>query len=589
MRESAIRVDTSARSAGAPITLHRTTTARTELLKIVTPLRWQAWEEELGNAGVLEEFRDVVHNMRLGFPSGVSSTILHTFTPPNHASACNNPIPIQEYIDKELENGRYTGPFTKQELENIIGPFRSSPLGAVPKPGSSKIRLIQDLSFPRGDPTQASVNSEIDADDFPCDWSSFTDAFLMVARAPPGTEAAVFDVEAAFRRIPMRPEDQPHVVVMWLAKFFVDHCFCFGGASSPGIFGRVADALVRIFKGRGIVDILKWVDDFIFFRYGKRRPDGSFEFNYDADLIWNLGKKLGWPWAPEKFMPFATTFTYIGFSWDLVQKLVQVPPKKKTKYLLKIDPWVEGFRTTLDEVESLSGTLQHVCLAVPEGRSHQPSLWRFKKDFKKSKYPNFVKRRLPHYVLEDMEWWRTKLADDFCGSKVAAPAAPADVSVYVDASTSWGIGIVINGRWYAWKLVGDWKALNEQDSLDRRSIGWAEMVAVELVVLYLIKAGWAGQHIIVNSDNQGVIGALSAGRSKNMAQNASLRRIVNSLLESSTWVTTEYVNTKFNLADEPSRGIFSGSDTRLPNLVSIPRAISSFLKPVSHIPIVYRL
>jgi hypothetical protein len=72
------------------------------------------------------------------------------------------------------------------------------------------------------------VNSEINSDDFPCNWGSFTEMFFLVGRAPPGTQASIYDVEGAFRCVPMRPEDQRHVVIMWMALLYIDHCFCFG-------------------------------------------------------------------------------------------------------------------------------------------------------------------------------------------------------------------------------------------------------------------------------------------------------------------------------------------------------------------------
>jgi hypothetical protein len=487
------------------------------------------------------------------------------------------------YIDTEVTLGRYTGPFSKDDLQSIIGAFRTSPLGAVPKPNSTKMRLVQDLSFPRDNPLHTSVNSEIDSSDFPCEWGSFTDAYLFVARAPPGTEAAVFDVEAAFRRIPMRPSDQPHVVVMWLDKFYVDHCFCFGGSSTPGIFGRIADAVVHIFKRHGVQDILKWVDDFVFFRYGQPQHHGGFSYTYDETLVWALGERLGWPWAPDKHTPFSHIFSYIGFSWDLVAKTIQVPPNKKSKYLLKLAPWVAGFSPSLAEVESLAGTLQHVCQAVPYGRSRLPSFWRFGKTFAKSRSPRFVKIKLPTYLLLDLVWWRTCLSDSFCGSSIRAPSNPSPTSVYVDASTSWGIGLVVDNRWFAWKLVGDWRQILNPDVEDRQTISWAEMVAVELAVLYLVAAGHAGQHLILRSDNTGVIGALAGGRSRNVGQNASLRRIVSLLTDSSTWVTPLYVDTHLNLADGPSRGVFGPLSHRLPNLVIIPSVLRPFLHAVSRL------
>jgi hypothetical protein len=53
-------------------------------------------------------------------------------------------------LARECAGQRYLGPFSLTELEALVGPFIVSPLGLVPKQGSSsKWRLIQDLSFPR--------------------------------------------------------------------------------------------------------------------------------------------------------------------------------------------------------------------------------------------------------------------------------------------------------------------------------------------------------------------------------------------------------------------------------------------------------
>lgn len=92
-----------------------------------------------------------------------------------------------------------------------------------------------------------------------------------------------------------------------------DHRLNFGISPAPGIFGWVADAIVHIYRARGIEDILKWVDDFIFFRYPHEQDDSSIIYNYTEELIWSVAAELGWPWVPEKFVPFSETFTYIGF------------------------------------------------------------------------------------------------------------------------------------------------------------------------------------------------------------------------------------------------------------------------------------
>jgi hypothetical protein len=45
--------------------------------------------------------------------------------------------------------------------------------------------------------------------------------------------------------------------------------------------------------------------------------------------------------------------------------------------------------------------------------------------------------------------------------------------IWVDASTSWGIGLLINSSWAFWKLLPNWNT-------NGRDIGWAEAITVEL-------------------------------------------------------------------------------------------------------------
>ncbi|KIK34823.1 hypothetical protein CY34DRAFT_97222 [Suillus luteus UH-Slu-Lm8-n1] len=86
--------------------------------------------------------------IRDGFRLGVSSSILSTFLPPNHKSALDNSDIINAHIDKEHTASIYSDPYDPALFEQLFGPFRSSPLGVVFNPNSSKSCLIQDHSFP---------------------------------------------------------------------------------------------------------------------------------------------------------------------------------------------------------------------------------------------------------------------------------------------------------------------------------------------------------------------------------------------------------------------------------------------------------
>jgi len=114
----------------------------------------------------------------------------------------------------------------------------------------------------------------------------------------------------------------------------LNHILNFGTFPSPGIFGRVANAMFKILLQCGIEAVIKWVDDCIFIHYlSCHQANGTYEFTYLAELVWNITEELGWAWAPVKFVDFSMAFTYIGFQWDLSAKVVELPKKKKAKYL----------------------------------------------------------------------------------------------------------------------------------------------------------------------------------------------------------------------------------------------------------------
>jgi len=64
----------------------------------------------------------------------------------------------------------------------------------------------------------------------------------------------------------------------------------------------------------------------------------------------------------------------------------------------------------------------------------------------------------------------------------------------MDASTSWGVGFWMEGKWIAWRSIPGWKS-------DGQDIGWLEMVTVELALHTVIGAGYKDVHLVFRSDN----------------------------------------------------------------------------------------
>ena len=150
-------------------------------LRAKTPYKPETWRSQLAQAGLADRYPFLADQLECGFTASVRP-ITTTFTPPNKSSIQSHISEFKLCIQTEFEKGRYIGPFTATEIEAVIGPFQSSPLSIIPKPGKpGKFRLIQNLSFPHVPRNHiSSINSSIDSDLFPCTWGTFPAVSLLI-------------------------------------------------------------------------------------------------------------------------------------------------------------------------------------------------------------------------------------------------------------------------------------------------------------------------------------------------------------------------------------------------------------------------
>ena len=142
--------------------------------RIITPYDADAFEASLKEADLTHVYPDLAHNIRFGFPIGDVAPISETYTPPNHFSVDEHLPDILKYFHEERNLGRMSGPFTKDEVENILGPFRTSPIQVhivlAKDLDPEKKRICRNFSF-KG-VMGFSVNDCIDSDDYPTRWGS---------------------------------------------------------------------------------------------------------------------------------------------------------------------------------------------------------------------------------------------------------------------------------------------------------------------------------------------------------------------------------------------------------------------------------
>ncbi len=156
-------------------------------------------------------------------------------------------------------------------------------------------------------------------------------------------------------------------------------------------------------------------------------PPPNHKYSYSLDDIYKLSDPLGLPWKASKTRPFASVFVYLGFTWDLDAKTVQIPPDKKLKYLRKLEPWFDSSKNfTLRDAQSLLGTLVHCTQTLPDGRSRLPALTRFVSSFSgkstlSARYPGSS-------VLNDILWWARTTLYAILRSPDTAPSSTLDNS-----------------------------------------------------------------------------------------------------------------------------------------------------------------
>jgi hypothetical protein len=215
------------------------------------------------------------------------------------------------------------------------------------------------------------------------------------------------------------------------------------------------------------------------------------------------------------------------------------------------------------------GTLMHCTLALPNGQSQLVALTHMVLAFG-SACLQFSCWILGLEVLADIQFWRAKLAKPFCSLVLCCLLAISPIDFWVDTSTSFGIGVVFDRHWIAWQLRNGWK-------LDRRKIGWAEMIAIELGLRVAIDLGHCYIHFQVHSDNTSIIGSVGAGKVHNIQQNWALQRITALMCAHGLWVTLQYIPSAENMANAPSRGLLAAGCAWMCRHILLPECLSEFV------------
>ena len=274
----------------------------------------------------------------------------------------------------------------------------------------------------------------------------------------------------------------------------MDHNFPFSACSAHYCLGCLVDAIIDILHTVNISPVPKWADDLFPIRF----PNGtivntdrsiSYTYPYNLDSFKQFLSPLSIPWHNTKWNDFSSELVYLGLVWDFNKCRVALAEPKRIKYLNKVNNFLLSHSSSRVEKKlamSLLGTLSHVTVVHQDGRSILSALSAFI-----STFTNMHQPRYPHTsVIKDLEWWSNKLSETSFARPLTPRGETQDLGIWADASTSWGIGIVIRDEWDAWQWSSSWHT-------EGRDIGWAEAVAIKLVARILYKRRLTNASILI--------------------------------------------------------------------------------------------
>jgi hypothetical protein len=272
--------------------------------------------------------------------------------------------------------------------------WSSSPFGVITEKNQpDKWRLILDLSSPAAH----SVNDGIPRAPYSLHHISVDTTISAILELGPGAQMAKFDVETAYRNIPIHPADQCLLGMYWRDGYFVDLSPPpFGLRSAPFIFYSVADLVEWNLKHNyGLRCLYHYLDDYL-----TLGPAHSQECARNVVIANKLSSRLGLPLHPSKCVGPATVLVFFGINLDGVALLARLPSEKFASTLQILHDW-ERRRWCRQKLESLIGTLHHFCQIIPPDRAFLRRMINLLCCFRNPAHPI----RLNTEFHQDLSWW----------------------------------------------------------------------------------------------------------------------------------------------------------------------------------------
>ena len=419
---------------------------------------------------------------------------------------------ITGWLEKGVKKQFLCGPY------DLDYPFpwklKCAPIFVIPKPNPGEYRTIVHLSW-RGN--LYSINDLICEELSTVQYIRLKEVVELVKSAGQGGYLFIVDMQDAYYRVPIHPDDYKYNGLKWLKKYWVFTSLQMGLSSSCKLYTEFADAIEWIVVNRnnkaafraGIQALRHYLDDF--FAACSTKEDAYQLYN---DLICIL-KRLGIPTREDKCFPPNFIQKILGFVYNTLSQTVSLPNDKRIQYLAFVEKHILNKRSDKKSLEQLRGRLGNVAQIRFPGKAF---LRRFDAliNLPGLNYNELIP--LSDFVIHDLNWWKWLLEIPYrlevSFDSILKSPDEADYKLYTDAASTLGVG----GHMGQYGFQINWKNTNLDTTRiirGKNSKGeWTtDITCLELLGPVIACELWAnklkGKSVTIYNDNPGAASAIA--------------------------------------------------------------------------------
>ena len=493
----------------------------------------------------LREYQDsqVVDLCKFGWPINVTDEqFADRGRPKNWRSALDFPEQMDQYIQREIQEGSLLGPFE-------ISPFKStpvfSPLSTTPKRGSSERRVIMDLSFPPGN----SVSDKIPKDQYLGQERKLTypsvDALVeLVRKKGQGCALMKCDLRRAYKQIHTDPGDWNLLGLTWRGKIYFDKTLPMGLRSAAMCCQRITNAIKFMVEARGY-DLVSYLDDMV------------------SAEVWDLANNCflvlrqviamsGAEESEEKAVSPCTSMLFLGILFNTVDLTLRIDQERLQEILELLQGWLGMTHMSRKEVEKVAGKLGFVSACVRPGRLFVSRILQFLRGL-----PRVGKFPISDEFRKDLLWW-----SHFLPGYNGVSMMPQEDWSYPDEVVASDACLEGCGAWHCG--TQEFFHLQFPGFVREKQLCINSLETLTVVVAAkLWGKNWRGKRIVIHCDNAASVSIINTGRSHSTFLQSCLREL--------EFVAAKY---EFEIRANHIRGV----DNRIPDALSRWHMGSQFME-----------